>query len=89
MISAPKARKLLSNRCIGFLASIVDSSKETELMPNDISVVRDYVLVFLKDLPRLPLDREIMFNIELVPGTALVSRALYQSAPIELKEPKV
>ena len=56
MISVLKARKLLSSGCMGFLASMVDLSKETELTPNDVPVVRDYVLVFPKDLPRLPLN---------------------------------
>ena len=67
MIVALKVRKLLNNRCIRFLASIVDPSKETKLTPDNISVVRDYVVVFLKDLPGLPPDREIVFNIELMP----------------------
>ena len=40
-----------------FLASLVDPSKETELTLDDILIVRDYVSVFLKDLPRLLLDR--------------------------------
>ena len=46
MISALKARKLLSSGCKGFLASIVDPSKETELMPKDVPVVREYVSIF-------------------------------------------
>ena len=71
-----------------FLASIVDSSKETELTPDDMLVVKDYVSVFLKDLPRLLPNREIMFSIELVPRTAPISRALYRLAPTELKELK-
>ena len=51
MISTLKANKLFSSGCMGFLASMVDLSKETELIPKDVPVVRDYVLVFLKDLP--------------------------------------
>ena len=89
MISALKARKLLSSGCKGFLATIVDPSKETELTPEDVPVVRDYVSVFPKDLPGLPPDREIVFSIELMPGTAPISRAPYRLAPAELKELKV
>ena len=63
MISALKARKLFSSRCVGFLASIVDLSKETGLMPVDISVVRDYMSIFTKDFPGLQPDREIVFSI--------------------------
>ena len=88
-ISALKARKLLSSGCKGFLASIVVLSKETELTPEDVPVVRDYVSVFPKDLPRLPPDREIVFSIELMPGTAPISRAPYRLVLAELKELKV
>ena len=58
-------------------------------MPEDVSVVRDYVSVFPRDLPGLPPDREIVFSIELMPGTAPISRAPYRLAPAELKEIKV
>ena len=57
----------------GNLASIVDSSKETELTSDDVPMVRDYMSVFPKDLPRLSPNREIMFSIELVLGTAPIS----------------
>ena len=80
---------MLSSGCKGFLASIVDPSKETELTPEDVPVVREYVSVFPKDLPGLPPDREIVFSIELMPGTAPISRAPYRLAPAELKELKV
>ena len=40
-------------------------------------------------LPGLPLDREIEFVIDLVPGTAPILKALYQMSPTELKELKV
>ena len=73
MISILKAKKLLSNECMRFLASIVNSSKETEFKLDDIPVLRDYVSIFLKNLHRLPSDWEIIFSIELVPRTALIS----------------
>ena len=45
---------------MGLLANIVNLSKEIELTPEDVPMVRDYVSVFLKDLLGLPLDREIV-----------------------------
>ena len=74
---------------MGFLASIVDLSKETELTPEDVLVVKDYVPVFLKDLPRLPLDRETVFSIEIMLRTTFVFQAPYQLVPTELKKLKV
>ncbi|WVZ75803.1 hypothetical protein U9M48_023834, partial [Paspalum notatum var. saurae] len=44
--------------------------------------------VFPEELPRLPPDRDVEFSIELVPGTAPVSRRPYRMAPDELKELK-
>ncbi|WVZ63316.1 LOW QUALITY PROTEIN: hypothetical protein U9M48_012957 [Paspalum notatum var. saurae] len=54
-----------------------------------IPVVSDFPDVFLEELPGLPPDRDVEFAIELVPGTAPVSRRPYRMAPDELKELKV
>ena len=89
MILALKARKLLSSRCMRFLDNMFDPRKEINLMLDDVPVVRVYASVFLKDLPRLLPDWEITFSIEVEPGTAFISQAMYQLAPIELKELKV
>ena len=55
----------------------------------DIPVVREFLDVFLDDLPGLPLDRDVEFVIELKPGTALVSRRAYRMPPKELAELKI
>ena len=39
----------------------------------DVPVVRNYMSVFLKDLPGLPPDRKIVFSIELMLRTASIS----------------
>ncbi|KAI3686918.1 hypothetical protein L1987_80608 [Smallanthus sonchifolius] len=60
-----------------------------ELMPMniaDIPVVCDHPDVFPKKLPGLPLDRQIEFRIELIPGAKTVAKAPYCLAPFELKE---
>ncbi|WVZ49338.1 hypothetical protein U9M48_000706 [Paspalum notatum var. saurae] len=44
--------------------------------------------VFPMELPCLPPDRKVEFSIELVPGTAPVSKRPYRMAPDELKELK-
>ena len=45
--------------------------------------------VFPKDLPGIPPDREVEFEIELIPSTACISKAPYQIALAELKELQV
>ena len=87
--SAMKAKRLLDSGCVGYLASMVDTSLERHLKPEDVLVVQEFLEVFPKDLPRLPPDREIEFIIELIPGTTTISKAPYRMAPSELKELKV
>ena len=53
-----------------------------------ISVVREFPYVFLEELPGIPLDREEDLSIEIVPGTAPLSRAPYKMVLAELKELK-
>ncbi|TYK11055.1 reverse transcriptase [Cucumis melo var. makuwa] len=46
-------------------------------------------VVFRDDLSSLPLDRDIEFTIELLPGKAPISQAPYKMAPSKLKELKM
>ena len=81
IISALKARTLISHGCEGFLASIKDTSvNETRL--EDHPVVRDFSDVFPEELPGIPPEREVEFNIELIPGAEPISKAPYRMAPI-------
>ena len=54
-----------------------------------ITVVREFPDVFSEELPGILLKREVDLSIEIVPGTAPVSKAPYRMAPVELKELKV
>jgi hypothetical protein len=60
-----------------------------ELKLEDIQVVREFLDVFPDDLPRMPPERVIEFKIELQPGTAPISKALYKMSHVELKELKI
>ncbi|KAL0553669.1 hypothetical protein IC582_007570 [Cucumis melo] len=88
LISILKAKKLLRKGCTAFLAHIVVVQRE-KLKPEDVPVVKEFLDVFPDDLSGLPLDREIEFTIELLPGTAPISQAPYRMAPSELKELKM
>jgi hypothetical protein len=54
----------------------------------DISVVCEFLDVFLEDLPGLPPERDVEFVIELKPDTAPISRRSYLMPPNELAELK-
>ncbi|XP_073031204.1 uncharacterized protein [Primulina eburnea] len=88
IISCLQATKLLHKGCVGYLASVLDTRKESKIQLQDIDVVQDYPDVFDDDVPGLPPDREVEFVIDLIPGTAPISKAPYRLAPTEMKELK-
>jgi hypothetical protein len=53
-----------------------------------IPVVCEFPDVFPDELPGLPLDRDVEFGIELIPGIAPISRRPYRMPPDELAELK-
>jgi hypothetical protein len=55
----------------------------------DVPVVCEFPDVFPDDLPGLPPDRDVEFKIELLPGTAPISRRPYKMPPNELAELKI
>ena len=68
-----QARKLLDSGCQRYFANIIDQTKERELVPKDVPIVREYLSFFLDDLPGLSPDQEIELGIELIPGIAPIS----------------
>ena len=52
-------------------------------------VVYDYVDVFPDELPGLPLQRVVDFDIELRPGISPISMTLHRMAPVKLQELRV
>ncbi|GJS40600.1 putative reverse transcriptase domain-containing protein [Tanacetum coccineum] len=87
IISALKARTLLSHGCEGFLATIHDTTSDVSSI-HDQPIVSEFQDVFPKELPGIPPIRDVEFNIELIPGAEPISKAPYRMAPIELKELK-
>ena len=88
VISTIQAMRFIRKGYEAFLALILDS-KRGQFDVEKIPVVREFPYVFPKDLPGIPLEREVDLSIEIVPGRAPVSRAPYMMAPAKLKELKV
>jgi hypothetical protein len=59
-----------------------------EFVGDNIRVVRDFLYVFLEELPGMPPEREVEFVIDLLPGTAPISKRPYQMSIEELQELK-
>ncbi|GJT70484.1 hypothetical protein Tco_1029770 [Tanacetum coccineum] len=87
IISALKARTLLSHGCEGFLATIHDTTSDVSSI-HDQPIVSEFQDVFPEELQGIPPIHDVEFNIELIPGAKPISKAPYRMAPIELKELK-
>nr|GEY22926.1 reverse transcriptase domain-containing protein [Tanacetum cinerariifolium] len=89
IISCTKTQKYIQKGCQVYLVQVTskkaeDKSREKRL--EDVPIVQEFLEVFPKDLPGLPPARQVEFQIDLVPGAALVTRSLYRLAPAEIQE---
>ncbi|GJT72884.1 putative reverse transcriptase domain-containing protein [Tanacetum coccineum] len=62
------------------------NAKVDEPKISDIFMVREFVEVFPDNLKGLPLQRQVEFRIELIPGVTPVSKSPYHLAPSEMQE---
>nr|GEZ89020.1 putative reverse transcriptase domain-containing protein [Tanacetum cinerariifolium] len=75
--------------CQVFLAHVTtkeaEGKSEKKRLEN-VPIVWDFPKVFPEDLLGLPPTRQVVFQIDLIPGAAPVARAPYRLAPPEIKE---
>nr|GFA72421.1 putative reverse transcriptase domain-containing protein [Tanacetum cinerariifolium] len=89
VISCSKVQEYKAKGCHVFLAQISatkEDYKSERKQVKDVPIVQDFPEVFHEDLPGLPPARPIEFQIDLIPGAALVARAPYRLASSEMKE---
>ncbi|GJZ10068.1 putative reverse transcriptase domain-containing protein, partial [Tanacetum coccineum] len=73
IISCTKTQKYINKGCLVFLAQVTENEAEDMSegkLLEDVPIVRDFLEVFLEDLPRLPPTRQVESQIDLVPGVA-------------------
>nr|GFB01230.1 reverse transcriptase domain-containing protein [Tanacetum cinerariifolium] len=75
----------ISRGCQVFIAQVMEK-KSDEKWLEDIPVVREFLEVFLEDLPSLPPVHQVEFQINLIPGAAPVARAPYRLAHSKMQE---
>ncbi|GKB60675.1 putative reverse transcriptase domain-containing protein [Tanacetum coccineum] len=85
LISCIKTERYISRGCQVFVAQVM-KKKSNEKRLKDIPVVREFLVVFPKDLPGLPPVRQVEFQIDLIPGAAPIARASYRLAPSKMQE---
>ena len=85
IINLMKALNCIRHNKNHFLAYVIDTRNEKSSIAN-VDVVSEFSDVFPDDLPGIPPDREVIFQIDLVPGATPVAKAPYRLAPTEMKE---
>ena len=88
LINVIQTNKMLCKACQAYLVYAIEFGNN-EMQLAEVPMVNEFFDVFPEDLPGLPPDREIEFEIELAPGTEPISIVPYRMAPTELKELKV
>ncbi|KAI3774350.1 hypothetical protein L1987_48902 [Smallanthus sonchifolius] len=68
-----------------YLAYVIDDKMKTKEL-KDVPVVCNFPEVFPENLPGLPPDRELEFQIDLLTGAQPVAKASYRLAPSEMKD---
>ncbi|KAL0285761.1 UNVERIFIED_CONTAM: Retrovirus-related Pol polyprotein from transposon, partial [Sesamum radiatum] len=87
MLSAARAVRAIKKGCEALLAFTIDTRVGPTKL-EDIPIVREFPDVFPNDLPGPPSDKEIEFEVNLVPGATPVSKTPYRMALAELRELK-
>ncbi|XP_073152989.1 uncharacterized protein [Henckelia pumila] len=88
LLSASQAWKAMKSGEEVYLAIVGEVKEEVTLALEEIPVVQEFPNVFPEELPGVIPDREVEFEINLVPGAAPISKAPYRMDPAELKELK-
>ncbi|GJZ06175.1 putative reverse transcriptase domain-containing protein [Tanacetum coccineum] len=80
-VRIPYRDEVLEIQGDGFTEKEAEDKSEGKRL-EDVSIVRDFLEVFLEDLPRLPSTRQVDIQIDLVPGAAPVARATVREEDI-------
>ncbi|XP_073033906.1 uncharacterized protein [Primulina eburnea] len=88
LLSASQTWKAMKSGEDIYLEMINEVQGEVEQRIEDIPIVREFSDVFPEELLGTIPDREVEFEINLVPGAAPISKAPYRMEPAELKELK-
>ncbi|XP_075095134.1 uncharacterized protein LOC142173443 [Nicotiana tabacum] len=86
-ISYFKARKMIVKGCIYHLVQVWDADAKPPTL-RSVPDVSEFPEVFPYELPSIPYEREIEFDIDVPPDTQVISISSYRTTHVELKELK-
>jgi hypothetical protein len=76
LLTSPQGKRIEYVSTPSSSSGVVNSVEGKAL--EDIRVVNEFSDVFPEDMPGMPPDRDIEFSIELIPGTAPISKRPYR-----------
>src|SRR4051812_35448771 len=85
-LTTPEGKRIKYVTKHKFIRTQVYSLKGVSL--EEVPIVKEYPDVFPEELPGMPLDRDIKFLIELLPGTGPISKRPYRMPTNDLEEIK-
>jgi hypothetical protein len=89
-ISAMQLKKCVRKGCQVYAIQVTSlAEKKDKPKLEDFVVLRDFRDMFVDEIPELPPRREIDFSIDLLPGSAPISKAPYRMSLPELTELKI
>jgi hypothetical protein len=86
-LTSPQGERIEVNDSMPAKAEAMVNQLEEKSLEH-IRIVCEYLDVFSKELPGMPPDRDIDFSIELLPGTAPISKRAYRMDVKDLIELK-
>jgi hypothetical protein len=87
-LTSPKGERFEVEIAVTTTTRLVTFLVDGKFVGDIIRVVRDFPDVFLEELPGMPPDKEVEFVMDLLPGTAPISKRPYKISVEELKELK-
>jgi hypothetical protein len=87
-LTSPKGERFEVEIIVTTTTRLATFLVDGKFVGDNIRVVRDFLDVFPEEFPGMPQDREVKFVIDLLPGTAPISKRPYMMSVEELKELK-
>ncbi|XP_027109390.1 uncharacterized protein [Coffea arabica] len=88
LFSKIRVKKLLNKGAQGYLVFLINTPGD-KVKLEDVLVVNEFFDIFPFELKSMPLEREIEFRINLVPGTTPIAKTPYRMAHAMFKELKL
>nr|GEV18648.1 putative reverse transcriptase domain-containing protein [Tanacetum cinerariifolium] len=85
LCSIMKAKKYLSRGCYAYIAHVIDTSFEKKSV-EDVPIVNEFLDVFPEDFSGISPERQVEFQIDLIPRATPIAKTSYHLALSKMKK---